>query len=263
MKKHALAVSIALVAVVFLSACGGDPKVESAKGDTTAKSVDNDEPKAASKNVKEYFEAVVSGDPDQLGDAMKLVVPGSVAEAYLKYQRAGVDASIDNGSPDEATELETVDDGFKDCSNPDDPSDCVTWADFEATAGKLANFTVNNVPLNKRITVGDGSKVSAGQLGTVEFLVAYQSVQSGDLFVIVKVASKGAPVAINSGNAAYRGVDKRQSQNSSYYGVEELEADSTGTLGLIFTKAKVGGTLTLTLNSEDYMQTSKAKIKTQ
>jgi hypothetical protein len=267
MKPHSLSRAIAVFSLALsmttLASCSDEPGAKPAAGDSSVETAGNDEPDLATDDIRPYFEAVVSADPDLLESALTLAAPGSIAEAYIKYQRAGIDASIDGGTPEEASDLEKIDDGYRECANPDDPTDCVTWSDFESEGDKLADFTVNGVSLKNRVTIGNGSKAKAGALGEVEFLVAYQSVQSGDLFVLVRVESGKQPISINSGSAAYRGPDRRQSENSSYYGIDELEADSTGTLALVFTRAKVGGTATLTFNSEDYRVTAEAKIRTR
>jgi hypothetical protein len=262
MRSRLALVTVTTLVVLLASSCGGDPDAKPAERDTSAKTAKNDEPKLANDDVEKYFEAIVSSDPDQLDDASEIAAPGSIAEAYLKYHRAGIDAQIDGGVQDEGSELKKVEDGYKDCSNPDDPKDCVVWSDFESVDGRLANFTINDKDLKDRISLGNGSKVKAGDLGSVEFLVAYQSVQSSDLFVIVRVASRDA-TSLNAGSATYRDPDKRQSTASSYYGADELGADSTATLAMIFSRAKPGGEATLTFNSENYARSEDAKFKTR
>jgi hypothetical protein len=251
-----------LLSVPAFASCSGSDEVKPATGESSAKVATSEAPVAKDKDVESYFNAIVSADLDQLGEASSLVAPGSIADAYLKYHLAGANAAIDGGSPDEPSDLEKVEGGYKTCDDPDDPDDCVTWSDLESVDGKLAKFAVNGKDLTDRISVGDGSTAKAGELGTVEFLVAYQSVQSGDLFVLASVTSGDEPVTLNSGSATYRGPDKRQSQASSYYGPDSLAADSTATLGLIFTSAKPGGEATLTFNSEDFSRSNDAKIKT-
>lgn len=251
---------IAATIVLLATGCGGSD-VKGAEGDTAAKKVEGD--KLSNGDIEKYFDAISSADPTKIEDVLTLAAPSSIAFAYLRYQEDANNAAIDGGSPYPESTMTKVDGGFKNCNDPADKSSCAVWADFESVDGKLAKFTVNGVDLKDRISIGDGSKAKVGSLGTIEFLGAYQSVQTGDVAVNVRVTSNKDAINIASYEATYRGTDKRQITAASIAGPTELGADSTAYVSMFFEHAKPGGELKMTLNSEDFMTSVDARIKTR
>lgn len=260
---HRLATAISVTALVLLVGCSGDGDSKPASGDTAAKTVANDEPELADDDIKAVLEAFAGNEPAEIEETLDLVAPGSVAEAYARYQIASNNAAIDGGTPYEIDTLKKVDDGYEACTDTSDRDTCAVWGDFESKDGKLANLTVNGKKIADRLTVGDGSSTEAGSLADVEFLAAYKSVQSGDLFVLVSVTSGKRDINISQYEATYRGTDKRQSTASSGNGPTELAADSKATVAMIFKSANIGGKVKLEILDENYEGAQTVTLRTK
>lgn len=258
-----LVVASVLVVGTLLAGCGGDPDVKPAKGDTNAKKVEGKAPELEDADIRRFFEAIAAYDPDKMKSVRTLAAPGSLAAAYLQEQSDASNALIDAGSgDDDGSNLNKVDGGYENCSDPSDPKNCVTWANFESVEGKLAKFTINDTDISDRITVGDGSKQKAGDLATIEFLSAYKSVQSDQIFVNVRVTSNKQKIDLNAYSATYRGKDKRQSTATDATAPTELDADSTAYISMIFKASKVGGVAKLTVSDENFDAEQEVAIKT-
>jgi hypothetical protein len=92
--------------------------------------------------------------------------------------------------------------------------------------------------------------VSAGSLGDAEVQYAYQSAQSEDLLVVVRVrASKD--VTILSGGATYQLAPGARVPSSRYVGPTGTAADGTATVVVVFPLCPVGGVVTLGLVGSD------------
>lgn len=256
-------VIFAAVALVSLTGCGGNDAKQT-EGDSKAATVNNDDATISNGDIEKYFKAISNEDPDEMAQVEQHAAPGSVAAAYLQEQTDAVNAQIDGGGSVGNTEFSKVDGGYKNCATDENGNDaCVTWSGFESDAGKLAKFKINDIDISDRISVGDGSKKAAGSLATVEFLSAYKSVQSGYLFVNLKITTKADKINIDSYGATYRGTDKRQLTAVSAAGPTELGADSTATVSVIFKAAKAGGTIQFDIADENYNKEATVSIKTQ
>lgn len=240
----ALLAALALAGAA-LTSCGGDDPVASA----SAGPADNQElPPAA--DVRAYFAAVASYDPQLLKDATEDTEPGSPAASYAGYLAAYAQAAIDGGSPVPGAEVRATSDGYKACGGTGGPQDCVEWADFEGHGGKLVDFTTNGERLDDRLVAGDGTPVSAGALAQVTMDYAYQSVQSGDLFVVVDVHATD-DVTVLSDAATYRRPAGSPLHADRYVGRTGAPAGDAATVVLVFAQAEVGGTVDLTLVGAD------------
>lgn len=254
--------AVALVAALALAGCAGSD-TSPADGDTTAKKVTSDENEEVSNDdIKAVFEAISSGDPDEMEAVEKFVAPGSVAAAYLAHQRNSANASIDGGISSPASTLTKVEGGFKDCDGSGEENSCVVWADLKTEGGKLASLTVNDVELDDRITVGDGSTTDVGDLAEVEFLSAYKSIQGDQIFVNVRVTSLEQPITMNLYTATYRGSDKRQRTAVDALGNTDLDPDSSTYATMIFEAKAVGGEAKLDISDQDFNQNLTATVKT-
>jgi hypothetical protein len=251
-------VSIAALA----SGCGGGSDVPPAKGDTSAKTVKGEDSELENADLRKFFDAIATSDPDKMAAVESLVAPGSIAAAYLQEQTDASNAAIDAGLVYQAGTTEKVKGGYQNCDKTEDEPSCVTWTDLEQVGGKLAKFTINDIDISDRISVGDGSKQKAGELATVEFLSAYKSVQSDQIFINVRVTSGNEKLMLDTYSATYRGADKRQSTATDSTGPTELDADSTAYLSLIFKASKIGGVAKLRILDEDYNRDVEVAIKT-
>lgn len=247
----------------LVAGCGGEPDVKPATGDSSAKTVEGKTPELENADLKKFFDAIAASDPEKMQAVKSLAAPGSIAAAYLQEQSDASNALIDAGfGNDIGSTAKEVDGGYKNCSDPADPTNCVTWADFESANGKLAKFTINGTDISDRIAVGDGSNQDAGGLATVEFLSAYKSVQSDQIFVNVKVTSHTQKINLGAYTATYRGDDKRQSTATDASAPTELDADSTAYVSMIFKASKLGGIAKLAISDESYNVEQEVAIKT-
>ena len=238
-----VAVALLLGAASTLSSCGDDDPSA-----TSSASADQALPPAA--DVEAYFAAVASYDPDRLTEALADTEPGSIAADYAGYLAALSRAAIAGGDPVPGAEIHATADGFKACGGTGGPQDCVEWADFEGHGGKLTGFTINGESLDGRLVAGDGTNVPAGDLAGVRLAFAYQSVQSGDLFVVVDVDA-AEDVTIRSEGAVYRLADGTPVHTSRYVGPTGTPADTQATVVLVFPQVAVGGRVDLDLVTAD------------
>lgn len=263
LRRAAVAVAISIAA---LAGCGDDGKArpaddsgavataaatDEAPGATTSESVDPALP--SNEDLNRYFEAIASQDVGQLKKASALAGRGSIAEAFLGYQVALLNALVDGGAGGQLQpeELSETDDGFESC--PADGSDCTEFANIEGRDGKIVNFTVNGKDIAPRLAAGDGRPVQAGGLGSATFLYSYQATSSDQLFVLLQVASKGEPITAAGYESTYRSSAGRQSTASDMMGPTDLGAESKATLALIFPGARPGGDVSLSFYSSDFM----------
>lgn len=257
--RHQLGI-LFLFGTLVLSGCGGSDATP-ADGDTSAKTVKGDA-ELANDDIEAVFDAIAKSDVDAMTEAEKFVAPGSVAAAYLQEQRDATNADIDGGTFVEGSAPTKVKGGYKSCADSEDEESCVVWAGFESVDGKLASLTINDIDISDRVSVGDGSEIKAGDLGTVEFLSAYKSVQSGNVFVNVRITSNDEPVYADLYSAAYRGKDKRQTTASNASGNSDLDADSMTYASLIFEADEIGGTAKLDVSDENFNRTETVEVKT-
>lgn len=216
------------------------------------------------EDLQEYFDAAAGYDVAQLEEARALAEPGSIAEAYVGYLAASMTAYVDGGAPGlEGTTAEREGDGYEFCPDPTDDDTCLLFENIEGRDGKIVNFTINGESLDERLSVGSKKPARAGELGSARLLYAYQSVQSGALFVIAEVRSGQEPVTVASYEATYRSPKGRQSKATEFQGPSDLGADSTANISLAFPGAEPGGTATLKFFSDDFMTEKVVELKTR
>jgi hypothetical protein len=256
------------VAVIALAGCSSGPEVKDATGDTKATKPSADVP--SDKEVETFFEDLNSGDPERVEKAIGAAAPDSIAAGYASYHLHILNSWTDAGYPYEPNTLDKTSEGFESCypetneeEQPDNP--CVVWAGIESEDGKIASLTVNGEDISERLTVGDGKKIEAAPLATVEFLSAYQSVQSNALLVNLTIKSKAKTLSPDFYSAKYRSPDGRQSTASAEAttATDEISPDSLSYVTLGFDRAKPGGDVRLTLNDSNYNTTRTVKIKTR
>lgn len=257
------AVAIALALLMPLAACGGGPEVTEANGDQSATKTEQAQ-EVKEEEIRTYFEALASSDPDEMAEAAELAASDSIAAAYAKHQSNLSNAALDAGIPYEEETLEPVDGGYDTCGTDEEGGEvCFTYADLESSGGKLSSFTVNGEPIDDRISLGNGEKVKAGNLGSVEFLSAYKAAEN-DLFIAVKfTTTKRTGAAFGGFEATYRSPEGRQSKAANLIGTTDVEADSTSFEVLVFPRAEPGGTATIPIYTADYFGDTKVKIKTR
>ncbi|MCW2794023.1 MAG: hypothetical protein JWO76_3121 [Nocardioides sp.] len=214
----------------------------------------SEEPDLPSDNdVRAYIDAVASSNVATLERAMKLTKKGSLAEAYLIYQVTGENANIDGGYPtvSDLVGVTSKKGGYQACYAGDaaDPV-CYLYADIEGADGKIVDFTINGLQLEKRISVGNGTFVSGTAYGVSgKFATSYVTAADNNLLITFQLRTTADPVSIIS--ATYRSPDGRQSQAANIAGPYDLAPRSIANFSAMFPGAKPGGTMALSYYREN------------
>ena len=267
---------LSLFLAIVLAGCGSDAR--QASGDNEAAKVESTTTLPApvegeteislpsDDTVEDYFQALASNSAADVEDALALTAKGSVAYAYATYFAGYLNADIDGGFTNEPDVFTKVDGGFKSCDASGDESSCAVWSDVEGENGKIVNFKIGDTAdgnsFDDRISLGDGSTTQAGNLGSVEYVVAFETL-SGTVNIIARVKSGIEPISISSYDAKYRSPNGRQSAVSDAGGPTDLLAKSSATVRLAFPGARLGGTLSLSLFSEDFMREEAVQLRTR
>lgn len=274
--RRAIATASLLALFGPLAACGGDKASEDkggnqahvAGGATTA-TPDQTEPEdsgaPSEETVEAYFNALASRDPDDLADAMDLAVPGSYAEAMLKYYSSIMDAVFAAGYTvdDVAGRIKEIDGGYRICDDPADSDSCSELTDIVGSSGLVSGFKIDGQDRTDKLVVGSGTPISAEALADVTLRGASEQTTPDRLNVVIDVKSGAQPVSINAYSATYRTPEGRQIEASSdsIVGSTDLQPDSTTTAVLVFPNAAIGGEVTLEVVDEDY-ETHQVTIPT-
>jgi hypothetical protein len=214
-------------------------------------------PAAPSNEVlAEYFAAVASQDPTELRRvADEIAAPESNAYAYA-IEQAGVSQAIqDAGYPLYEQKIKTIAGGFALCEvDTAEDAPCSEYTNLTYTDGKLADFDAGGEPLTGRISLGDGTAVPLGDLGTVTFIAAYRSI-AGAVFVVVDIRSNIDGLS-PSYSSSYIAPDGRQANAAEVTGPTELSAGALGTYFFAFDGAVFGGTLKISAFNANYDEVS-------
>ena len=253
--------AVAGAALVLASCGGGATKVETVaaapsvatatQGTSTTSAAPSAAPTtqqpASGEVVKAYVDAFAKdSDPDGMREGLKSAAPGSPAYIYLSHLANVTEAELDGGqSADDENVVAVGSDAFKVCTDPADDKTCVTLGDFKVnTANLLVDLTVNKKAIAPRLTAGSGEAVKSGG-AKFTFLTAYKSIQSGWLFVSVKIQTGTNPINPNLYSATYRSPNGKQRQATDAYGSVEVDADSNTIATMIFKGVEPGGRVTL------------------
>ena len=258
MLGHARRATVAcLMLLLVVSGCADEPDATGGPGDSAAAAE-----LPSDQDLEAYFEAVATRDPEKLEKAEALAQPGSIAHTYAGYLLAVARAVTDGGQTPASGELTEVEGGYQGREQLDGGESCVTWADLEGADGKLVDFTIDGESLDNRLVAGGGQRVESGRLASAELLYAYESVQSGKLFVLAEIASNDEPIAIGSLDATYE--DPAQGELGALEGLgpSTLGAASSATVAVIFAGARGGGPVTLPILTEDFAVTEELTLPT-
>lgn len=260
--------------LMVLGACGGTD-VKPAGKDEAAEVVGNSPSASPSEStktdlpdsdtVKQYAEGINADTIEGYDKALSAALPGSPAAAYATYLKASMQSQIDGGTAGDLarSELTDIDGGFESCASADGEKVCYKYTDFTGRESKVANLSVNDKPLDGRLTVGSGAATPISGLNAkATFLAAFETSDGKQLLVVLSVKS-GKGTKVNLSEASYRSQDGRQSQSSGMHGPSELGADSVANYTFAFPTAKVGGALTLKVYDESFMNSGSVTLKTR
>jgi len=177
-----------LLVLGLLGGCGGNDKHDPATGPGLPSQSD----------LKSYFEAITSSDPEQISRAAsEVAADGSLAQGYATYVGEVSVAAAAGKAPIQPADVEEVDGGFKACASSDQ---CVTWTDLEGKDGKLASFTVNGTKLDDLLVDLTGQPpIGSAGLYEVQPEWAYRLPLSGTLNVVVTITASDVPLSAGPG----------------------------------------------------------------
>jgi hypothetical protein len=224
-----------LVLLGLLAGCGsGDPEPPSGPG------------LPSQADLRTYFEAITSGDPDQTKKAEAIAAEGSPAQAYAAFVGLAATAVTASGHDAQASgDVEDVDQGFKACVSDDA---CVTWTDLKGKDGKLTDFSVSGTVLDDSLVDLTGqAPISSEGLYDVQPEYAYRLPQSGVLDVAVTITASDAALSAKPGSY----IDGDQIlKGSQAAGPALIKAGTSSPVLLVFPDAqdaKLDGQVTFTL----------------
>jgi hypothetical protein len=175
------------LSLTLLAGCGGDdPEPPSGPG------------LPSQAELRTYFEAITSGDPDQMEKAEKIAADGSPAQSYAAFVGLAATAASAAGQETQTSnEVEDVDQGFKACVSDDA---CVTWTDLKGKDGKLADFSANGTMVHDGLVDLTGQPpISSEGLYDVQPEYAYRLPQSGVLDGVVTITASDAGLSARPG----------------------------------------------------------------
>ena len=244
------------VSALALAGCGGSTKTTTVGSAppvsvATQSATTSTTPSAANVSVSAYVNVVSrADDPEAMRAGLTNTAPKSPAYVYLSHQANVAESALDAGHPYSAGVLTPEGDSFQICdaagvTGAVDTKSCMTFSDFKVNpAGLIVGFSVNKQDVAPRLTTGSGEAVSnSGAKFT--FLTAYKSVQSGALFVTLKVETGPQSVSLNANTATYRDPEGKQRTATYAAAPSEVGANSNTIVTMAFAAAKPGGQVTL------------------
>jgi hypothetical protein len=175
-----------LLCLGLLAGCGGDPEPPSGPG------------LPSQADLRTYFEAIASGDPEQTTKAQDVAADGSPAQAYAAFVGLAATAVTAAGHDAQASrDVQDVDQGFKACVSSDA---CVTWRDLKGKDGELTDFSVSGTMLDDSLVDLTGqASISSPGVYDVQPEYAYRLPQSGVLDVVVTIAASDVALSAKPG----------------------------------------------------------------
>lgn len=258
-----------------MAACGGTAAVPQVQGSaaavetagaTTASSPSTSTPPAgpSTDDIERFFSAIASENPSKIKSVMRLTAPGTLAAAYATEQYGVTLAAEQEGNPYSGGSVVRVGSGWKSCQDDGNGGkSCSTWGDVQAQGDKIATLTVNGKSLKGRISVGSGKAVPVGALGSVTVGAAYQSVQSGALFVTFKLKAGSHSVTVDQTESAYVTKGGTQVTAEEVDGPSTLLAHAVGNYFIAFQNAPIGGHVVLKLIDQDDYSDASATLPTR
>ena len=266
--KSFVGLALASVASLGLSACSGDapssPAEDSAANVVQSAEVEDpqseEEPEGPSQaELKAYFEALASGDPGTMAEAVEMAAPGSNAEAYAIYLAAASQADRDGGYSAEPQTVKTVDGGFETCTDGTGDDTCSVYTNIQHDGEKIADFDAGDYPLAGRLSLGNGEAQALGTAGEATLVAAYKSI-SGYVVAVFEISSATPgmwPMA------TYTAPDGRQSQETMRSGPTELGEGAFANYAFFFEGAEFGGQVRLEAIDGNGYDAGEATFATQ
>jgi hypothetical protein len=231
--------------LALATACGGG-----GDDDAGATTVETDVPQAA----QDYFEALATNDPSDMGVALDVAADDSPAELYATHQIAF--ARI----PDVAPFTTTADVGDDNIvltsrgvsSDGTEFEDSTTFSDFTLVDDRLATFSVDDNPVADRIGGGDPAGVSSNGV-TVKIVTAYQA-HEGDLALNVEIMNmRGAEVQTTVSEWTLDTADGRQLRPAepSAFLLSSILPGTTQPHFVTYEQTPLGGTLGVAASASD------------
>jgi hypothetical protein len=242
----------ALSAVAVLASCGSTPASPNDSGPVKVAPASPGATDLPSKaTLHTYFDAVANATLSSYDSALKVALPGSPAAGYVTYLRAAAQAVVDGGQELEAADARAVvkDGGFGFCNGSGASRACFRYTDITGADDKVVDFSVNGKPVAGRVAVGTGTPVRlAGVEGKATFVVAFESSESDNLFVALRLEAGSHD--LDKVSATYRPPKGAPVESARMSGPSTVTAGRSGSYVIAFPHARIGGTLTLSVHDD-------------
>jgi hypothetical protein len=242
----------AVSAVVVLASCGGNPASPNDAGPVKVAPASPGATDLPSKaTLHTYFDAIANATLASYDKAGEVAAPGSPAAGFMTYLMAAAQAVVDSGQELAAANARAVvkDGGFEFCNGSGSSRACFRYTDITGADGKVVDFSVNDDPIADRVAVGSGTPVRLAAVdGTATFVVAFESSESDNLFLAIRLDAGNHD--LDKVSVTYRAPGGVPVQSARMSGPATVKAGSDGSFVFAFPQARIGGTLTLSVRDD-------------
>ncbi|MFP7834899.1 hypothetical protein [Marisediminicola sp. LYQ134] len=258
MRTATVAPAVVLALTIVLTGCTAAPATRESSESAAATTAPTPDPGAEQfATIEAFVGAAFQGRYDE---AAQHASPGSAAERYVSHQRAmntGYNANGDG--QDDLTTLPTLsfDDGLVTVVEGD--SEPYNLSDFTFDdEGLVTGWAGKSGPVAEALWTQPWSGQSGGN--TIDLTSAYRA-NSGNLFVVIKVAANERATAPYSYSATYSASDGITYSAAYASQPDEIAAGSAGYIVVVFEGAPFGGTVNLDgASPDDFSATWTASV---
>ncbi len=247
--KISVSVALALGVTFAAGACSSEPSSSPAENPTANVVQSNDAAQSDAQAEEEvdgptqaellaYFEALTSGNPSAISEAVEMAAPGSNAQAYAIYRRGTAQADLDGGFTNQPSKVTAIEGGFKSCDDGASSGDsCFEFTNIQHDGEQIADFDAGGTPLAGRLSLGNGEIQPLGEAGSASMLAAFKA-SSGAVVAVFEVSAAVDGMWVT---ATYTAPDGRQSQSTLMSGPTDLGAGAFANYSYVFEGADFGG----------------------
>lgn len=183
----------------------------------------SEEASPSGEELKAYFEALATDDPNRMLDAKDLAAPDSNAEAYAIYLSASAQAQRDGGLQKPPSNASKIEGGFSLCPAVVATGEgCFKYTNIEHDGDRIANFNAGGTPISDRLALGNGKSQPLGEIGQAKLIASYKTI-SDNVAIVFEVVSKSNGLFLV---ATYVAPNGRQSESAASNGPMNLSYGS-------------------------------------
>jgi hypothetical protein len=253
MNRSRVGAALATCLVTLTAACGGGAKPDAAPAAPSSKSSPSAASSAPSDSPSDSpSPAAAAGFPhaiklvqalvehNNFRTALKHASPGSVADHYLRTQKAIYDAQVTVQGDEPAVGTTVVDEAAHKITEPDPENGDTVFSRFTYDqSGLVTDFATGGKPIGPRLSTQPAT-VSAGHV-RFRLVGAYRS--SSALVVVLDAKASPGHQVETFGTPTYLDAARRQSTASTVLTPDGLQAGGSSLLLYLFPRAGLGGTM--------------------